>query len=126
MDCDGERHLCDDLVNATVIEHRLADYELQKICYRIVKVHGVDACMELNFTTGVCNIYFPRNPNRETRLHERNHCRGWAHKQARWGQEYQWFIMPEAIALQEPPAEPARKSYASADYDGRRSYPDGP
>ena len=38
----------------------------------------VDACMELNFTTGVCNIYFGWRPDKATRNHERSHCNGWA------------------------------------------------
>ena len=58
MDCDGERHLCEDLVGATVIEHRLADHTLDSICYRIVKTTNVHACMELNLNTRVCNIYY--------------------------------------------------------------------
>ena len=34
MDCDGEKVLCADLVHATVIEHRLNDWELSAQCYR--------------------------------------------------------------------------------------------
>ena len=35
--------------------------------------------MELNLTKRTCVIWYPRSPSKETRLHEQNHCRGWAH-----------------------------------------------
>ena len=99
MDCDGERALCEDLVGATVIEHRLADHTLDSICYRIVKDTNVTACMELNLNTRVCNIYYRRNgASYTTRTHEHNHCRGWAHthKVGFRGQvRYDWAPMIE-------------------------------
>ena len=72
--------MCPDLVGATVIEHRVSDYRLQQNCYKYVSaIEGVDACMELNLTARTCTIWFPLSPSKETRLHERNHCRGWGH-----------------------------------------------
>ena len=99
MDCDGERHLCEDLVGATVIEHHLADYALDSICYRIVKDADVHACMELNLTDGVCNIYLRKSgTSYTTRTHERNHCRGWGHTHRtgfRGQIRYDWAPMVE-------------------------------
>jgi len=97
LDCDGEEYLCRDLVGAQIIEHRLDDAQLAAECYRIVKCKdGVDACMELNLTTGVCHIYYPARPDRETYLHEQNHCRGWKHGHRSFG-TYRWRPMPEAL-----------------------------
>lgn len=94
MDCDGEEHLCRDLVGAHVIEHRLDDAQLRHKCYRFVD--DVDACMELNMTTGICHVYYPKRPTLETWYHERNHCRGWGHDRAPFGR-YRWKPFPEAL-----------------------------
>ena len=94
MDCDGEKVLCANLVNATVIEHRLNDWELSAQCYRIASAGDADACMELNLTTGICRIWYPLKVNRATYIHEQNHCRGWAHRRT-WGGEYRWHPMEE-------------------------------
>lgn len=111
MDCDGERYLCEDLVGASVIEHRLADYQVDKICYNIVKTSDVHACMELNLTTRTCKIYYRRDAGFATRTHEKNHCRGWGHTHTitfRGRIRYDWFPMPEVIVdlngSPEPPA----------------------
>ena len=99
MDCDGERAPCEDLVGATVIEHRLADHTLDSICYRIVNTTNVQACMELNLNTRVCNIYYRKNSaSYTTRTHERNHCRGWGHTHKigfRGEIRYEWAPMIE-------------------------------
>lgn len=74
-DCNGERSLCPDLINFEVQEVRTtSQQQLWAQCGRFT--HG---CAQLNFTTGECVIYMPRNASRETRMHERNHCRGWTH-----------------------------------------------
>lgn len=103
MECDGERALCPDLVGATVIEHRVADYALKQNCYSFVNLRdGYVACMELNLTTRTCTIYFDKHPGRKTRLHEQNHCRGWAHETSVRGREvhYRWRPMPELGGVQ--------------------------
>ena len=119
MDCDGERYLCEDLVGASVIEHRLADYQVDKICYRIVKTSEVHACMELNITKRTCNIYYRRDAGFATRTHEKNHCRGWGHTHTttfRGRIRYDWSPMPEVIVdlngSQAPPATSARMSFS--------------
>ena len=90
--------MCPDLVGAVVIEHRLADHELAKNCYRLVNISdGVDACMELNLTTRTCTIYYPKNPSKEVWLHEQAHCRGWEHRRRFMGFDvhYLWSPMRE-------------------------------
>ena len=118
---DCEKQICPDLVGATVIEHRVPDYKRDQECYRIVKTSNVDACMELNFTTGVCNIYYGWRPDKATRNHERSHCNGWAHTYSRQRQQYEWYPMPEAIASQESPEGSGHRSAASQGYGGRQS-----
>ena len=90
--------MCLDLVGASVIEHRVTDYKRSQECYRIVKqIDGVEACMELNLTKRTCVIWYPMHPSRETRFHEQNHCRGWAHTIRRRGGEifYDWSPMSQ-------------------------------
>ena len=97
MDCDGDRYLCEDLVGATVIEHQLAAHELKSTCSRIVKNGDVHACMVMNLTTRVCNIYLRKNGD-INRVHELNHCRGWSHTQRvgfRGKIDYDWAPMVE-------------------------------
>ena len=94
MDC--EARICPDLVGATVIEHRVPEYQRDQECYRIVKgVLDVDACMELNLTTGVCTIWYDRRADRETRNPERSHCNGWANTWDPQKRKYRWFPMDE-------------------------------
>ena len=100
MDCDGEREICHDLVGASVIEHRLPSYQVDQICHRLVNNGGADACMELNLTTGTCNIYYRRDAGSATVMHERNHCRGWRHDHKttfRGSIRYDWSPMIEVI-----------------------------
>jgi hypothetical protein len=93
---DCEARICPDLVGATVIEHRVPGYQRDQECYRIVKgVLEVDACMELNLSTGVCTIWYDRRADRETRNHERSHCNGWAHTWDPQKRKYRWFPMDE-------------------------------
>ena len=74
-DCNGEKSLCEDLLGFRVEEVRTFSEQLiDRKCGM-----GVTACAKVNFTTGVCTIYMPKRATRETRMHERNHCRGWAH-----------------------------------------------
>ena len=60
-----------------------------------VPVEGVDGCMQLNLTTGVCTIYRDSRSGKETKNHEWSHCHGWAHAWDRQRQRYEWFPMPE-------------------------------
>ena len=90
--------MCLDLVGASVIEHRVTDHKRSRECYKIVKqIDGVEACMELNLTKRTCVIWYPLSPSKETRLHEQNHCRGWAHtSKTRGGKvRYSWSPMAE-------------------------------
>ena len=93
MDC--EARICPDLVGATVIEHRVPAYKRDQECYRIVSMGNVDACMELNLTTGICTIWYDHHAGRETKNHERSHCNGWAHTYNRQRQRYEWYPMDE-------------------------------
>lgn len=94
MDCEAQ--ICPDLIGATVIEHRVPEYEKTKNCYRIMNgILAVDGCMELNLSTGVCHIYTDRSPSRETVNHEWSHCMGWAHNWNPQRRVYEWFPMPE-------------------------------
>lgn len=120
MDC--EQQICFDLVGATVIEHRVPEYKRNQECYKLVTgVAKVDACMELNLTTGVCTIWFDKNPSKEEINHEYSHCNGWQHTWNSRTRRYEWFPMPEVIASQEPPAGSSHKSAASIDSDARQS-----
>ena len=120
VDCEAE--ICPDLVGATVIEHRVPDYKRNSECYRIMNgVLQVDGCMELNLTTKVCHIWMGKKPNRLTVNHEWSHCMGWAHTWDPQKKRYEWFPMPEVIALQEPPEGSAHRSAASQDYGDRQS-----
>ena len=108
MECDGERALCPDLVGASVIEHRVTDHRRSQECYRIVSaIEGIEACMELNLTKGTCVIWFPLSPSKETRLHERNHCRGWGHTSRTIGGKvfYSWSPFAELDGLLDPTAD---------------------
>lgn len=74
-DCNGEREMCDDLLGFRVEEVRtFNDRLIDEKCGR-----DITACAKVNFTTGECIIYMPKRTPREVRMHERNHCRGWAH-----------------------------------------------
>jgi hypothetical protein len=93
VDCEAQ--ICPDLVGAIVIEH--VSHLYQNSCYRIVKglQDGVDGCMELNITTGICNVYLPPRASTEVRNHEYSHCNGWAHSWNHRTQRYEWYPMPE-------------------------------
>ena len=93
MDC--EAYICPDLVGATVVEHRVRFPEIP--CDRFVTIppDGVDGCMALNLTTGVCTIYVESHPDKETLNHEWSHCMGWAHTWDSQKQRYEWFPMDE-------------------------------
>lgn len=66
--------------------------------------------MELNLTKRTCVIWYPRSPSKETRLHEQNHCRGWAHTSKTRGGKifYDWSPMAQLAdvdGLREPSAD---------------------
>lgn len=87
-DCKGEWILCEDLLGFRVEEVRTLSESLIREKCGI----GATGCAKINFTTGECVIYMPKRANRELRMHERNHCRGWAHDE----DDYKvWFPMED-------------------------------
>ena len=95
MDC--EYRICPDLVGATVIEHRVQVPENSCDDFVTVPAVGLDGCMTLNLTTGVCTIYVGTHPDKATLNHEWSHCMGWAHTWSKLHQRYEWFPMPEVL-----------------------------
>ena len=93
MDCEAV--ICPDLVGATVIEHRVRFPEIPCDRYVTVPAEGVDGCMALNLTTGICTIYLERQPSKEAVRHEWSHCMGWAHTWDPQKGRYEWFPMDE-------------------------------
>ena len=93
MDCEAA--ICPDLVGATVIEHRVRIPEIPCDKYVTVPAEGLDGCMALNLTTGVCTIYVGRMADEATVNHEWSHCMGWAHTWDRQKQRYEWYPMDE-------------------------------
>ena len=93
MDCEAQ--ICPDLVGATIIEHRVVDPSYSCDSFVNVPVDGVDGCMQLNITTGVCTIYVGFKADLATRNHEMSHCHGWQHTWNRLTHRYEWFPMPE-------------------------------
>ena len=95
MDCEAV--ICPDLVGATVIEHRVRFPEVECDRFVNVPVEGVDGCMALNLSTGVCTIYLDKKADRDTVRHERSHCNGWHHTWDPQKHRYEWFPMPEVL-----------------------------
>jgi len=62
-----------------------------------VPADGVDGCMALNLTTGICTIYLERQPSKEAVRHEWSHCMGWAHTWDPKRGRYEWFPMREVL-----------------------------
>jgi hypothetical protein len=66
----------------TVLEHRVADAEVQARCARYVHFGLTPvACAEFDFARGACHIWYSadRPATLEVILHERLHCRGYDH-----------------------------------------------
>ena len=93
MDCEAV--ICPDLVGATVIEHRVRFPEIPCDRYVTVPADGLDGCMALNLSTGICTIYLESKPSKEAVRHEWSHCMGWAHTWDPQKGRYEWFPMDE-------------------------------
>ena len=72
--CHGEAQVCEALIDPVITIKKVSDRHLRFVC-------GAEAqgCAQIYAGFETCTIYLKRGAGKKVKLHEENHCRGWAH-----------------------------------------------